>query len=106
MPPIPGRIFPVDPTLGPGDNNYRYGVVVRVECGASSNETIVFVDSDTILVGTDAIAQAIESYRTETNQGPYSPPPPIGDAGHCTYTGRIVSVGRNAATTTMFPGSR
>lgn len=105
MPPIPGRIFSVDPTLGPGDANYRYGVVVRIVCGQDTNEVLVFHDSDTPLNGQDVIDRAINDYRTESYQGPYSPPPPVGDTGHCTYTGRIVSVGRNANTTTMFPGS-
>ena len=106
MPPIPGRIFSVDPSLGPGDANYRYGVVVRVVCGQSSNEALIMVDRDSPGNGADVIQEAIDAWRTDSNQGPYSPPPPIGDTGHCVYTGRIVSVGRNAATTTMFPGGR
>lgn len=104
MPPIPGRIFPIDPSLGPSDPNYRYSVVVEVTCGGTTNDARIEVLSDTILDGSAAIEQAIQDWQQGNNQGPYSPPPHFGDVGRCTYRGRIVSIGRNGNTTTMFPG--
>lgn len=101
---IPGAIFPVDPTLGDDDAKYRYGVVVRVECGSSSGETLIFVDSDTILGAGEAIDMAIQDWAGADNQGPYSPPPPIGSIEECRYSGRVVSVGRRSDVP-MFPGS-
>lgn len=103
MPPIPGRIFPVDPTIGSDDPQYRWGVVVRIECGSASNEVLVFVEDDRILNGQDVIDRAIEDYRNGENQGPYSPPPPVGDSSSCVYSGRIVQVGRRSDVP-MFPG--
>lgn len=105
MPPIPGAIFPVDPTIGPDDPAYRYGVVVRVACGPDSNETLIFQEYDVITPGAQVIQDAIDSWRTDTGQGAYSPPPPPGDSSECVYTGRIVSVGRREDVP-MFPTGR
>lgn len=106
MPPIQGAIFPVDPSLGPGDSKYRFNVVVRIVCGPDASETLVQVDTDTRLSYQDAINEAISNVQQETNTGPYSPPPTPGRGEGCTYSGRVTSAGRRADVDTFGGGRR
>lgn len=101
---IPGLIFPVDPTIPADASDYRYEVIVTVQCGDQRYDTPVTIETDDRITATEASDQAINSVRQEGSADHRNSPLPPGlELAACIYTARVVSVGRRSGVPAIPP---